>query len=245
MSNDDYSGRITEIYGLLYPMPAEEHDALHSLLRRFAPGNRVMEYGIGEGRTALPLASAGFDVAGIDISAPMLRLLAGADSDGRIDARHGSFTEPGRTGDYDAVLLMINTIFFAKSLEEQQAVFANAFGELRPGGVFVVETFNPIHYHSRTSPSSSLRHLDPGTVLIEQYTVEPVRQLLVAENTVIGRGDPISWTQVLRYMYPNEMDAIALAAGFRLAGRTADWIGAPYGPESARCISLYAVPAPD
>ena len=40
----------------------------------------VLEIGVGTGRIAVPLAEAGFRVLGVDLSAPMLGVLAAKDS---------------------------------------------------------------------------------------------------------------------------------------------------------------------
>src|SRR6478752_8578525 len=40
-----------------------------------APGNRALEFAIGTGRIAVPLARRGVQVAGIELSEPMLRRL--------------------------------------------------------------------------------------------------------------------------------------------------------------------------
>lgn len=240
MTDGDYSGRIMEIYDLLYPVRQDEVSELAVALRALAPGTRVMEYGIGSGRIALPLREEGFEMSGIDISKPMLDLLAQRDSDAKIRASEASFTTPGRTSEHDVVLSMINTAFFAHTPEDQRAMFDNAAGELVPGGIFALETFNPLLFSHSPRPSVEMRALDPTTVLMEQFTLEPVYQFLIAQCTAIGRGDPIIWTQILRYMYPSEMDAIARNAGFQLIRRSADWQGAaPYGAASPRCVTIY------
>lgn len=242
MNDGDYSGRIMEIYDLLYPVTEAEASDVANALRDLAPGPRVMEYGIGNGRIALPLQTAGFEMSGIDISKPMLDQLAERDTAGGISAEIASFTAPGRSGEHDAVIIMINTAFFAHTPEDQQALFQNAIAELVPHGIFAVETFNPLLFPAGARPHTEMRPLDPTTVLFEQFTVEPVYQFLIDQCTVVGRGEPIVWTQVLRYMYPSEMDVVARAAGFELIRRSSDWTGTPYRADSPRCVTVYRKP---
>lgn len=57
--------------------PATQERMVEVLARELAGRGRILEIGIGTGRIALPLREAGVDVAGVDLSVPMLeRLLA-------------------------------------------------------------------------------------------------------------------------------------------------------------------------
>ena len=61
-------------------------------LERLGPGRDVLDFGLGTGRIAIPLAAAAFDVAGIEASPAMVetfRAKTGADG---IDAVIGDFT---------------------------------------------------------------------------------------------------------------------------------------------------------
>ncbi len=52
--------------------PGAESEFLAGLA---APGNRALEFAIGTGRIAVPLARRGVEVAGIELSEPMARRL--------------------------------------------------------------------------------------------------------------------------------------------------------------------------
>lgn len=236
---DRYGGRITEIYDLMYPNIFGDFEGFLDFVQRHAPGRRVLEFGIGTGRLALPLADAGFEVAGLDASPAMLEVLSERDPAGRIDARLGDFTRDRVPGEFDLAMIMVNTIFFATSLDDQIAIFESAAAGLAPGGLFLVETFSPSVYHAQRAPLVQMRQLDAATVMVEQYMVEPTAQLLIAQHTVLGRGEPFSFTHVLRYAFPFELDAVARAAGFVLAERMAGWNGAAYTDGMGRCLSLY------
>lgn len=236
---DRYGGRITEIYDLMYPDLFGDFSGLLDYLARRVSGRRVLEFGIGTGRLAFVLADAGYDVTGIDASPAMLEVLRERDTEGRIDARLGDFTRDRVDGEFDLAMVMVNTLFFATSLDEQIAVFRAAHDALSADGVFLVETFSPSVYHAQRAPLVQMRQLDATTVMVEQYTVEPTAQLLVAEHTVLGRGEPFTFTHVLRYAFPFELDAVARAAGMELVERSATWQGAPYVDGMGRCLSLY------
>lgn len=71
--------RVAEIYDQTRAMPLDVanaiNDALLRELRSVSDAPRLLEVGIGTGRIAVPLATAGVRVTGIDISTGMLGLL--------------------------------------------------------------------------------------------------------------------------------------------------------------------------
>ena len=245
MSGEDlYPARIAQIYDLLYPDFFNDTATFCEFVRSRAKGTRVLEFGVGTGRIAMPLAENGFEVTGIDVSSEMLAKLKEKDVDGRVKVVEQDFITERVEGTFDAVLLMINTLFVAKTLDEQVAVFANAAANLTDDGFFLVETFNPNHYHGLRQPDVQMRQLDASTTQLEQYVAEPSRQLLIAQNLVFRDGEQFNYTHVLRYLFPYEMDAVARNAGLTLAERWADWGSTPFGPDSPRCLSLYRKDVP-
>ena len=49
-------------------------------------------------------------------------------------------------------------------------------------------------------------------------------------------GAPAVFTESVRLLEPEEMEALYRAAGLRVAGLYGDFAGAPYAPESPRLI---------
>lgn len=240
MSGQDlYPSRIAQIYDLLYPDFFDDIAKFCEFMHSRSAGTRVLEYGVGTGRIALPLVQSGFEVTGLDVSAEMLIILKEKDSEGLVEVMECDFITEPADGTYDAVLLMINTLFVAKTLDEQIAVFRNAAAALADDGFFLVETFNPNEYHGLRKPDAQMRQLSESITQLEQYVVEPTRQLLISQNLVLQDGKQFTYTHVLRYLFPLEMDAVARNAGLVLAERWADWGTTPFGPDSPRCLSLY------
>jgi ubiquinone/menaquinone biosynthesis C-methylase UbiE len=69
-----YGERIAESYDELYPSSSNTHAMVETLARLAGPGP-ALELGIGTGRVALPLASNGLTVHGIDASEAMIKRL--------------------------------------------------------------------------------------------------------------------------------------------------------------------------
>ena len=117
-------------------------DPAIDVLADFAGDGAALEFAIGTGRIALPLAERGVRVAGIDDSEAMLARLRekpGASDRGRA-RRHD---DDRVDGEFSLVYLVFNTIGNLTTQDAQVACFQNAAEHLRSGGRFVIETGVP------------------------------------------------------------------------------------------------------
>src|SRR5262245_1438601 len=113
------------------------------LLADLAGDGAALEFAIGTGRVALPLADRGVRVAGIDNSEAMLAKLREKPGAERVDARHGDMASTRVDGAFSLVYLVFNTIFNLTEQDGQVACFQNAAAHLAPGGRFVIEARVP------------------------------------------------------------------------------------------------------
>src|SRR3954451_23313837 len=118
-------------------------DPVVELLERLAGEGRALEFAIGTGRIALPLAARGVPVAGIDNSEAMVARLRAKPGGRDIDVAIGDFSTTRVGGEFSVVYLVFNTIFNLVTQDAQVACFGNAAAHLVRGGRFVVETGVP------------------------------------------------------------------------------------------------------
>src|SRR5271155_524292 len=106
-------------------------------------GGAALEFAIGTGRVAVPLAARGVPVTGIELSADMLEVLRSKPEASAITSVEGDMATTRVEGDFSLVYLVFNTIMNLTSQDEQVACFENAARHLLPGGRFVIETSVP------------------------------------------------------------------------------------------------------
>jgi SAM-dependent methyltransferase len=110
-------------------------------------GSRVVELGVGTGRIAVPVASAGVPVIGVDSSAGMLevcRRRAEAAGVARlVDLREGDLRDPPVTERVRLVTSPFRALLHAETEEDRRAALAAAFRMLVPGGRLVFDVFAP------------------------------------------------------------------------------------------------------
>src|SRR6266508_2429529 len=121
----------------LDPAPAVE------FLAGLAGGGRVLELAIGTGRVALPLASRGVTVEGIEASEAMVARLRAKPGGEQIPVSIGDMADVPATGPFRLVYLVYNTIFNLISPERQTDCFRNVTRFLEPDAAIVIECLAP------------------------------------------------------------------------------------------------------
>ena len=125
-----YGDRIAEIYDHWYQSVPQ--DAI-AMLKELASSGPVLELGIGTGRVALPLASLGVEVHGIDSSQAMVAKLFSKPGGDRIAVTFGNFADVEVSGNYSLIYVAFNTFFALDNQEEQVRCFPtwpNGFGRV-------------------------------------------------------------------------------------------------------------------
>ncbi|QDN83363.1 class I SAM-dependent methyltransferase [Streptomyces sp. S1A1-7] len=208
-------------------------------------GGRALEFAIGTGRVAVPLAERGVPVSGIELSKPMIDQLRTKADDAAIPVIVGDMATARVPGEFQLVYLIYNTISNLLTQAEQVACFRNAARHLAPGGRFVVELWVP-----------ELRKLPPGqqavvwesaTGYIGLDTYDVLRQQVVSHHF---RFDTEAGSQARlfrsphRYIWPAELDLMAELAGMTRESRHADWTGEEFTAESRSHVSVYRMASP-
>lgn len=214
-------------------------DPVVDRLAALAGGGRALEFAIGTGRVAVPLAARGVPVTGIELSEPMLAKLR---EKAAIPVVVGDMATATAPGEFSLVYVVYNTIGNLLTQDEQIACFRNAARHLSPGGRFVIELGVP-----------ELRRLPPGQDALV-FTAEPeyfgvdtydtVRQHLVSHHFSFGEGRQARVSRCpQRYIWPAELDLMGRLAGFELESRHADWTGAEFTTRSPSHVSVYRLPS--
>lgn len=252
----------------MYDQLARYYDLSHDrltedipfLLQRAAEtGGPVLEIGCGSGRLLAPLARAGYDVTGVDVSPEMLaraearlaaepagvgrrvRLLAG-------DAR--TLQLPDET--FSLIVFGYNT-FMHLDEAAAGATLKRLRPLLRPGGRLLIDVASPLML--------SLAADDPDFVLedtlrdglhgetIRQYTAYesiPGEQIVevtwlyerVGDHTADEEQERTKARLRYYYLYPHQYDLLLTLTGFRLLALYGDYAGGAFSEESERLVML-------
>jgi SAM-dependent methyltransferase len=218
-----------------------DEQAAAAFLAEQAAGGRALEFAIGTGRIALPLAALGVSVDGIELSSAMVDELRTKPGGAELHVELGDMTTMRMGGAYELVYLVYNTIFNLLTADDQIRCFENAAHHLADRGVFVVETAVP---HAWMRPGRSdyvhTEFVELAAVGLDVARYDPVTQLL-SENHVAITAEGIRFNPIVaRLITPGEMDLMARLAGLRLVERVGNWQRTPFGTSSKGHVSVYA-----
>ncbi|MGH8862772.1 MAG: class I SAM-dependent DNA methyltransferase [Jatrophihabitantaceae bacterium] len=207
-------------------------------LAELADGDRALEFAIGTGRVAVPLAERGVPVTGIELSRPMVDQLRRKVDETTIPVIVGDMATTRAPGDFALVYLVYNTISNLLTQHEQVACFGNAARHLRPGGRFVIELWVPELRALTPGKQATVFHSEEGYIGLDTYDV--LSQRVVSHHFRFGDDRPTElFRSPHRYIWPAELDLMAQLAGFELASRHADWTRTPFTSESRSHVSVY------
>ncbi|MEP7179690.1 MAG: class I SAM-dependent methyltransferase [Pseudonocardiales bacterium] len=210
-------------------------------LAELAGDGRALEFAIGTGRVAVPLAEHGIPVTGIELSGPMIEQLRARTDETTIPVVVGDMATVRATGKYTLVYLVYNAISNLLTQAEQVACFRNAAHHLTPGGRFVIELWVPELRKLPPGQLATVWHSEPGYIGLDTYDV--LHQHIVSHHFSFGDRTQAELSRSPhRYIWPAELDLMAQLAGFQLESRHADWVGTEFNAESRSHVSVYRIP---
>lgn len=206
-------------------------------------GGPLLEYGIGNGRVALPIARHGVAVVGIDHSASMLadlrERLAAEPPNVRalVRARRGDMRALRLGRGFPLVVCPFNAALHLYTRVDVERFLARVASHMTPRGLFVVDLAVPSlvdlqRTPGRAYPAPRFRHPTTGDVVTyrERYDYDAVRQIMFVTSEFEPVGHPeATWTVPLahRQFFPQEWEALLHYAGFAIDRVEGDFHGGP------------------
>ena len=213
------------------------------VLEQLAGDGPVLEFAVGTGRIAAPLAARDVQVSGIELSKAMAARIVNKPGGESVAVTIGDIRSTRVPGEFSLVYLVFNTISNVTTQDGQVDVFVNAAAHLRPGGLFLIEVGLP-----------DLRRLPPGQdtvpfrvapdgdgggyVGFDQYDV--VTQEFTSNHVTVSADGAGQFRRIpFRYAWPAEMDLMARLAGMRLRYRWSGWDRSTLTADSSTHVSVW------
>jgi SAM-dependent methyltransferase len=234
------------------------HDDL-PFLREFArrTGGPLLELMCGTGRVLLPLAQAGFEVTGVDLSPAMLELarrrVESAGLGSQVTLIEGDATSvelPANT--FNLAFVAVNSFMHLQTTSEQLALLASVRRALTRKGLLVIDLFNP-------DPREMLRE-DNRLLLDREYELDGcwVQKFIAIDTDSSAQTSAITYMYdetdrdgrlsrrimrfTLRWLYRYELEHLLARTGFMIRSIYGSYDLDPYLGESPRLIAV-ATPA--
>ena len=232
---EDVAARFDERYA--HQAEAGMVEPIVDFLVEHVRGGAALELGVGTGRIALPLATRGVRVHGIDLSEAMVERLRAKPGAETVEATIGDFATAKVDGTFTLAYLVANTIMNLTTQDEQVACFRNVAEHLDDGGRFVIEVLVP--GLQRLPPGERFQLFDATPAHVGFDEIDVATQRLVSHHLWLQGPNVERRSIPFRYVWPAELDLMARLAGMRLVERWADWRRQPFANDSRGHVSVW------
>jgi SAM-dependent methyltransferase len=188
-------------------------------------GGPVLELGCGTGKLSIPLAEAGFSVAGLDNSPALLQFAASKNED--VNWIEGDMRGFDLDDRFALIMLPSNNLGHLHTPEDFESCISSVKRHLLPGGAFVIDVFVP-------NLALLLRDAEEEYVLDDYASPEGQGRVCVTarsqyESTtqimrtttirkVAGQPDVVGSLDLKMY-FPRELEALVRCNGLRITTR--------------------------
>ena len=235
-TDETYGELIADVYDDWY---GEVDPQMVEMLSRLAGGGCALELGIGTGRVAIPLASRGMKMYGIDSSPAMLKKLQTKKDSEQIQLHQGSFVNIPFEEKFDLIFVVFSTFYGLLTQEDQISCFQNVADHLESTGLFIIEAFVPDLSRYQGGQSVRAVNLESQQTRLVASMIDPVNQIITSQFIVLNESRTDVKPVKIRYVWPSELDLMARLAGLKLVYHWDDWGQSPFTSNSGKHIAVY------
>lgn len=218
---------------------AREVEGIVGLLG-IAPGARVLDLCCGQGRHAIPLALRGYRVTGLDLSETLLdhARAEAARLGAAVRWAHGDASQLPFVEEFDAVINVFTSFGYFESDDENQAVLAQVYKALRPGGLFLLDLMHRDALMRYYQPYG-VTHGEGGTLITEERRFDQLRgRSHVHVTLILADGRRSEHDYSMRAYTPSELATMFARAGLEVAASYGGLDGSSLTLESRRLVML-------
>jgi SAM-dependent methyltransferase len=188
-------------------------------------GGPILELGCGTGKLSIPLAEAGFSVAGLDNSPALLQFAASKNED--VNWIEGDMRGFDLDEKFALIMLPSNNLGHLHTPEDFESCISSVRRHLLPGGAFVIDVFVP-------NLARLLRDAEEEYVLDDYDSPEGQGRVCVTARSryetttqimrtttirkVAGQPDVVGSLDLKMY-FPRELEVLVRCNGLRIATR--------------------------
>jgi SAM-dependent methyltransferase len=232
----------------LYDMATVFDDLDFYLERAVRHGSPVLELACGTGRIGIPLAEAGHEVWGLDLSDEMLleygKKMSSLPSEtrARLHINNGDMAEFDLDREFPLIIIPYRSFQGLTEPEERKSCLSCVLNHLAPNGIFILNTFQPYGHldQSWCQSETIFRVLEPKNTGI-RIRVADHRKWIDIERQVLqpdliyyvtfpdGTEERVVEPLTLAYFYEDQLRSLLQNHGFEIIEAIGDYDGTPVG----------------
>lgn len=242
---------VAQLYDQVIPY-RERPDVDFFVEEALESGGPVLEIGSGTGRVLIPTARAGITITGLDLSTHMLDVCRAdlnkepPEVQERIQLVEGDMRDFDLGSTYKLVTSPFRPFQHLLTVEDQLSCLDCIYRHLEPGGVFILDIFNP-SLKSITADNlgqevgAEPEFTTPDGIKVRRFNKTNSRdhhkqildvELLYYLTYPDGREERIVHAFQMRYLFRFEAEHLLARAGFEVLDLYADYQRSPHGTAS-------------
>lgn len=201
----------------------------------------ILDLACGFGRHANRLAALGHCLTGIDLMGGFLELARQDAQERGVRVRYlqGDMRRINFQEEFDRVMLLFTAFGYFED-EGNLLVLKNVCRALRPGGLFITDTFNRDMVLKNFQPVHVLEK--NGDIMIDRNSFDSLRGLLHNQRIVIRGGVRKDKSFSIRLYNPNEFAALLKEAGMQVYAMYGGFDAQAVSTDSRRLVVLARKP---
>jgi SAM-dependent methyltransferase len=245
-----------DLYARFYDLNLGDFDADLLMIQQFAArcGSPVLELACGTGRVLLPLARQGYQVSGVDISPAMLEVardkVAAEGLADRVTLVEGDMRDFALDGRFNLAFVAVNSFMHLLTTDDQLTALACIRRHLNPGGLLLVDLFNPdlgslLDARGQVLMDKTMTDPETGHRLVRFHTRtvdlgQQTQRVTYIVDEVDGDGQvrrtlfPFS----MRYLFRYELELLLRHAGFTVEAVYGSYDLDEFSGDSDRMIAV-------
>jgi SAM-dependent methyltransferase len=225
-----------------------------------ASAGPMLEIGCGTGRVLLPIARAGLEITGMDMSPSMLSVcrerLAREPSEvqRRVQLREGDMRDFELSRKFTLITLPFRPFQHLLTVADQLACLQHIHRHLAPQGRVIIDVFNPAlpflidEKYFEESPAEPEFIMPDGRKVARYFRFtsrDPIRQVNEVELIYYvthpeGRKERLVHAFAMRYFFRYELEHLLARAGFVVETLYGNYDKSPFGANSSGELILVA-----
>ena len=198
-------------------------------------GSPILELGCGSGRVTLILAQKGYQITGLDMSQPLLDIgkqkMKEKEGEGvNINFVQGDMSKFDLKKKFKLIIITGFAFMHLLSNEELYSHFHCIREHLQPGGVYIIETFNPGLKQLLNDPNEKrpyAEYQDPKTgkhvVMLQSNEYNVKSQVNTIKFELNMEGEISYQESQMRMIFPQELNMLLDFQGFEIIKKFGSW----------------------
>jgi SAM-dependent methyltransferase len=212
-------------------------------------GGPILELGCGTGRVLIPTAKAGVNIFGLDLSSSMLETCQAKIREEpkqvqeRITLEHGDLQSFNLDRSFPLITIPFRPFQHLLTVEAQLDCLHCVFSHLMPGGLFILDVFNPSLQHLVDPEGLQERSPEPefslpdGRIVTRKHRIVSRDyfnqindiELIYEVHYPDGKQERLVHSFQMRYLFRFEVEHLLARVGFEVEAIYADFDRSSYG----------------